>query len=148
MPSVLKSVLVQHTAEQMFDLVTRIENYPNFLPWCAGTKILGRTEDGVMARIDIDYHGVRAHFTTANRNFSPDRIVIELRDGPFRKLDGTWRFIPLAADACKVEFNLQYEFATSVLAAVIGPVFGHIASTFIDAFVKRADQIHGAGPAT
>ncbi|MEP6998364.1 MAG: SRPBCC family protein, partial [Betaproteobacteria bacterium] len=59
MRSVHKSVLVSHSARQMFDLVERIEDYPKFLPWCGGTRILQRSADGTLARIDIDYHGVR-----------------------------------------------------------------------------------------
>ena len=75
MASVSKLVLVEHSAEQMFDLVERVEDYPEFLPWCGGTAILERTPTAVLARIDINYHGVRAHFTTANRNERPERIV-------------------------------------------------------------------------
>ena len=141
MATVSKSVLVEHSAEQMYELVQRVEDYPKFLPWCGGTTILERTPTSLVARIEINYHGVRANFTTANRNEPPQRIVIELRDGPFRQLDGTWRFRPLAPVACKVEFDLRYEFAGAVLERLIGPVFDHIAKTFIDAFVKRADDL-------
>ena len=145
MRSVHKSVLVPYSARQMFELVERIEDYPKFLPWCGGTRILERTADGAIARIDIDYHGVRAHFTTANRNQPPGRILVQLRDGPFRRLDGIWQFRPLSDTACKVEFELDYEFATPVLETLIGPVFGRIADSFIDAFVKRAAAVYGAG---
>jgi ribosome-associated toxin RatA of RatAB toxin-antitoxin module len=143
MRSVHKSVLVPYSAQQMFDLVERVEDYPKFLPWCAGARILQQTTEETLARIDIDYHGVRTHFTTANRNQPPDRIVISLRDGPFRRLDGTWQFRGLSDSACKVEFELNYEFATPVLEGLIGPVFGRIADSFIEAFVKRAVAVHG-----
>ena len=145
MRSVHKSVLVPYSAQQMFDLVQGVEDYPKFLPWCGGTRILQRTADETLVRIDIDYRGVRAHFTTANRNQPPDRIVVELRDGPFRRLDGIWQFRALSESACKVEFELNYEFATTVLEKLIGPVFDRIADSFIDAFVKRAVAILGSG---
>ncbi len=145
MRSVHKSVLVPYSAQQMFDLVQGIEDYPKFLPWCGGTRILQQTADETLARIDIDYRGVRAHFTTANRNQPPDRIVVELRDGPFRRLDGIWQFRALSESACKVEFELNYEFATTVLEKLIGPVFDRIADSFIDAFVKRAVAVLGSG---
>ena len=144
MASVQKSVLVPYSAVQMFELVERIEEYPQFLPWCGGAAILERTPVETLARIDINYHGVKAHFTTANRNQPYKKIVIELRDGPFRRLDGTWRFRSLAPGGCKVELELHYEFATPVLARLIGPVFGHIAHTFIDAFVRRAETAYAA----
>jgi ribosome-associated toxin RatA of RatAB toxin-antitoxin module len=144
MKSVKKSVLVPYSAADMFDLVDRVERYPEFLPWCAGATILDTHEGGKTARLDINYHGVRAHFTTDNANHPPESIVVTLNSGPFRHLHGEWRFLALAADACKVEFELAYEFTTHVLERVVGPVFGHIASTFIDAFVERAERLHRA----
>ena len=142
MQRVRKSVLVPYAASRMFALVDDVEAYPKFLPWCGGAKVLEQHADGKIARIDIDYHGVKAHFTTRNQNFPPERIVITLEDGPFKHLHGEWRFRALAEDASKVEFELAYEFTTHLIEAIVGPVFNHIASTFIDAFVRRAEQLH------
>jgi len=143
MRRVTKTVLVPYAASEMFDLVDRVEDYPAFLPWCGAARVLEARPDGKVARIDIDFHGVRAHFTTENVNAPPSSIVITLKDGPFRKLHGEWRFKSLRKDACKVEFDLSYEFATGLLDAAIGPVFSHIADTFVDAFVRRAEAVHG-----
>jgi ribosome-associated toxin RatA of RatAB toxin-antitoxin module len=143
MQRVRKSVLVPFDAAQMFALVDDFERYPEFLPWCSGASVLAARADGKTARIDIDFHGVRAHFTTDNVNRVPESILIKLNDGPFRRLHGEWRFRTLAADASKVEFELAYEFSTQVLETVVGPVFNHIASTFIDAFVRRAEVVYG-----
>ena len=143
MRHVAKSVLVPYAASQMFELVDRVELYPQFLPWCGGTRVIAQEENRKTARIDIDYHGVRTHFTTDNLNAPPTSIVVTLKDGPFRRLHGEWRFQALGEHGCKVEFDLAYEFATGLLDRVIGPVFSHIANTFIDAFVKRAERVYG-----
>lgn len=143
MKEVVRSVLVPYSAAEMFALVADVAAYPRFLPWCAGTQVLAQQGATTTARIDIDFHGVRAHFTTDNAHHAPDSIVVTLKDGPFRSLHGNWRFSTLAADACKVELALAYEFATGVLEAVIGPAFNHIAHTFVDAFVKRAAAVYG-----
>ena len=145
MQCVQKSVLVAYSAMQMFELVDRVEAYPKFLPWCAGARVLETHPGGKTARLDIDYHGVRAHFTTENTNTPGVLIVVTLKDGPFRRLDGEWRFKSLRTDAAKVEFDLNYEFSSGLLDRVIGPVFSHIANTFIDAFVRRADTVYRAG---
>ncbi|HTI47627.1 MAG TPA: type II toxin-antitoxin system RatA family toxin [Casimicrobiaceae bacterium] len=145
MQCVQKSVLVAYSAMQMFELVDRVEDYPKFLPWCAGARVLETHPGGKTARLDIDYHGVRAHFTTENTNTPGVLIVVTLKDGPFRRLDGEWRFKSLRTDAAKVEFDLNYEFSSGLLDRVIGPVFSHIANTFIDAFVRRADTVYRAG---
>jgi ribosome-associated toxin RatA of RatAB toxin-antitoxin module len=142
--SVRRSVLVPYGAAAMFALVDDVERYPDFLPWCAGATVLATGDGGRTARLDIDFHGVRAHFTTDNANTAPERIVVSLNDGPFRHLHGEWRFRPLAEQACKVEFELAYEFATRVLERAVGPVFAHIANTFIDAFVRRAETVYGS----
>jgi ribosome-associated toxin RatA of RatAB toxin-antitoxin module len=142
MQRVLKSVLVSYSASRMFELVDQVERYPEFLPWCGGTQVVALRDDGKTARIDIDYHGVKTHFTTDNVNRIPESIVVTLRDGPFRHLHGEWRFYALSAEACKVEFELAYEFTTNLLETVVGPVFSHIANSFIDAFVRRAEAIY------
>jgi ribosome-associated toxin RatA of RatAB toxin-antitoxin module len=143
MQRVKKSVLVPHTAAQMFSLVDRIDQYPQFLPWCGGAQILEDRPDGKRARINIDYHGVKAHFTTDNLETLNESIVVMLVDGPFKHLHGEWRFRALGEDACKIEFELAYEFSTHLLEKLVGRVFSNIANTFIDAFVKRADKLHG-----
>jgi len=143
MAVVEKSVLIEHSALQMFDLVDRVEDYPKFLPWCGGTELIERTDVKTIARIHINYHGAKAHFSTENDKQSPHWMRIALREGPFRHMDGGWSFTPLGDGACKVEFRLHYEFSSKLLEKVLGPVFNHIAGTFIESFVKRAQQVHG-----
>ena len=143
MAVVEKSVLIERTVCQMFELVDRVEDYPQFLPWCGGTELIERTETKTAARLHINYHGIKAHFATENAKEAPKWMDIRLREGPFRHLDGQWRFTPLGERACKIEFRLQYEFSNRLLEKALGPVFHHIANTFIDSFVKRANQLYG-----
>jgi len=143
MKRIQHSALVPWPATYMYDLVWDVERYCTFLPWCGGSKVLETTPEGRVARIDIAYHGVKAHFTTRNVGVPGESIVVTLVDGPFRHLHGEWRFRRLGDDACKVELELAYEFASALLEAAVGPVFDRIASTFVEAFVKRADALHG-----
>ena len=143
MQRVERSVLVPHGAARMFALVNDVELYPQFLPWCSGAEVLASRSDGKTARLHIDYHGVKAHFTTNNVNVPARSIHMKLEEGPFRNLTGEWLFRALAEDACKVELVLVYAFGTSILDSVIGPVFDRIARTFIDAFVHRAEALYG-----
>jgi ribosome-associated toxin RatA of RatAB toxin-antitoxin module len=147
MADVHKTVLIRHSAEQMFDLVTDVADYPNFLPWCGGVEIHHQDEHGMEARVDISFKGIKQHFATRNRHQRPGRIDMEFKDGPFRKFSGYWIFTPLRADACKIEFALHYEFSNILLEKIIGPVFSHIANTFVDSFVKRAGERYGQGAA-
>jgi ribosome-associated toxin RatA of RatAB toxin-antitoxin module len=143
MAVVHKSVLLAYGAEQMYALVERIEDYPKFLPWCGGTEVQ-RLEDGkVLATLVIDYHGMKHSFTTENFNTPGQSIRMALVEGPFKHLDGTWTFKPLRADACKVDFDMHYEFSSKVLEQLIGPVFNMIANSFVDSFCKRAEVVYG-----
>ncbi len=144
MPEVVKSVLVPYTAEQMFALVDDVERYPEFLPWCSGAQVARGIEHTTRATVQISYRGIKQRFTTANTKVPPQSITMKLIDGPFRALDGQWRFNGLGGRGCKIEFRLQYEFSNRVLAALMGPVFGYIADTMVDAFVKRAERVYGA----
>lgn len=130
-----------HTCEKMFHLVDKVEDYPAFLPWCGGTQLIKRTDTETQATIHIDYHGVKQKFTTSNSKTFPNRMDIALIDGPFKQLHGFWSFTPLAENACKIEFELQYEFSSYLLEKLIAPVFSYITDTFVDSFVSRADQL-------
>ncbi|PWB58650.1 MAG: ubiquinone-binding protein [Nitrosomonadales bacterium] len=143
MAIVEKSVLVLHSAQQMFDLVDGVELYPQFLPWCGGTDVKWRDEASTVATVMIDYHRIKQSFTTENAKQIPSLIEMKLQDGPFRHLDGCWRFIALNESACKVEFKLHYEFSSKLLESLVGPVFNHITSNFVDAFVERAEKVYG-----
>lgn len=142
MAEVKKQVLIEFTPAQMFALVDRCEDYPQFLPWCGGGEVSERTDTLTVATLHINYHGIKAHFSTENTKVPPNEMHIRLKEGPFSHLDGWWRFIPLGDTACKVEFNLHYQFSSKLLEKALGPVFNHIASTFVESFIKRAQQVY------
>ncbi len=143
MAEVVKTVLVPYSAAEMFELVDRVEEYPQFLPWCGGTELHERTADITSATIHLHYLHVKQHFTTENAKHYPDEMEIRLKSGPFRKLEGYWRFKILAVSACKIEFALHYEFSSGLLEKVLGPVFGVITNNLVDAFVHRAEKVYG-----
>ena len=141
MVKVEKNVLVPHSAEQMFTLVDRVEDYQAFLPWCGGIDLIERSEQTTTATIYIDYHGLKQSFTTQNQKQFPNKMEMQLKDGPFKHFNGQWRFIELNEHACKIEFILESEFSNPLFGKIISPVFSHIANTFVDSFVTRAEQV-------
>lgn len=142
MNSVTRSALVPFSAQQMFDLVEGVEQYPQFLPWCSGTAVSHRDPAVTQATIHINYRGIKQSFSTENHKQPPERMTLQLVEGPFSMLDGEWLFTALGAEACKVDFRLSYEFSSTLLEKLVGPVFGHIAGTMVDAFLKRADIVY------
>ena len=140
MPTVTKSVIVPHPPGRMFELVDRVEDYPDFLPWCSGTRLIERTPELTRARIDIGYHGLRSHFSTRNTKDPPRRMEIHLEEGPFETLEGEWRFTALGEAGCRVELSIDYELKNSAMARMLAPAFGHIMETLVDRFVARAES--------
>ena len=143
MPQINKSVLVPYSAGRMFALVATVPDYPQYMPWCGGARASIDPDGRVRAVVDIEYRGVRSSFTTLNLNSAPDSIAMQLAEGPFATLAGDWRFTSLDVAACKVEFRLDYEFASTLLGRLVAPVFDNIAATLIDAFARRAEELYG-----
>jgi ribosome-associated toxin RatA of RatAB toxin-antitoxin module len=150
---VKKSLLVGHSAHRMFDLIEAAEHYPDFLPWCAAATIVERDASVVAADVTVDYHGVRFQFRTRNPKRPPEWLALRLEHGPFHHFEGEWNLTPLAADGCRIDFLLRYDFKNMITRRIAGPVFDRIANTLVDAFVARADRIYageaaGATPAS
>jgi ribosome-associated toxin RatA of RatAB toxin-antitoxin module len=143
MPRVERSVLVHYSAEQMFDLVANVEDYPQFLPWCSGSRVVPEHGGGLDASVELDYRGIRSRFTTRNQLRYPEQIRMTLVEGPFRSLEGVWHFHALRSGACKVQLSLHYEFANGLLGRAVAPVFDIVANSMIDAFADRAERIYG-----
>jgi ribosome-associated toxin RatA of RatAB toxin-antitoxin module len=148
MKHVKKSVLLWYSPAEMYSLVTAIPDYPQFLPWCDSAQVLEEHDDGVTARLGLSYMGVRHAFTTRNAHKADRSVHVQLVDGPFSQLDGTWLFHPLGRPgseqpACKIEFDLRYAFSGKALEAVVSPVFDKVANTLVDSFVKRAEGVYG-----
>ena len=145
MKHVNKSVLLWYSPREMYELVTGVTDYPDFLPWCERAEVVAQHDDGITARLHLAYAGVRHAFTTRNQHVLDRSVVVTLVNGPFSMLDGSWNFIPLGTDdkACKIEFAMGYAFSNRALEAVISPVFDRVANTFVESFVKRAEQVYG-----
>ena len=152
MKQVRKSVLLWYSPAEIYRLVTDIERYPEFLPWCERVDVLSRDDANITAKLHLAYSGLRHAFTTKNETVPDASVRIDLVDGPFSLLDGFWQFISLplapapaasAESACKIEFEMRYAFSNAILEAAISPVFDRIANTFVDSFVRRAEQVYG-----
>ncbi len=146
MKNIHKSVLIWYTPEEMFRLVTDVARYAEFLPWCDQSRVLESDAQGMLAEVGICLGGIHQTFTTRNTHEEGRSVGMSLVKGPFSKLTGTWRFLPVGDGtqrACKVELDLQYGFSSATLAALIGPVFDKIAASLVDAFVKRAEAVYG-----
>ena len=135
-----KSAIVFFNQKEIFQLIDDVEHYPDFLPWCGGSKVIKRTKKITEATIEINFKGVKQSFTTRNLKKPFEIMEINLVDGPFKKLTGSWKFTNIDKNSCNIELSLMYEFNNLILEKLIGPIFNIIANTFIDEFIKEADK--------
>lgn len=143
MPTIRKTALVPYSAAEMFALVNDIEAYPSFLPWCRSARVLAVNGDELRASLELSKGAVHKSFTTKNRIQKNKMIEMRLENGPFRRLEGFWRFDPLDERACKISMDMEFEFSSVLLSAAIGPLFSQICNTLVDCFHKRAREIYG-----
>jgi ribosome-associated toxin RatA of RatAB toxin-antitoxin module len=142
MKEIRRSAIVEHSAAQMYALVDDIASYPRFLPWCQAAEVEAAGETKKRATLTASMGGIRQSFTTMNQNRPGAAIDMHLVEGPFRRFDAAWRFAPLSPHACQIEFVLRYDFASRAVGALLGPLFNHIADTMVEAFTRRADELH------
>jgi ribosome-associated toxin RatA of RatAB toxin-antitoxin module len=144
LPVVEKNALVPFSAQAMFDLVSDVGRYKEFLPWCSDSELVSRGDDRLCGRIEVSRLGITQAFSTCNHLDPPEHMTIELSEGPFRKLQGEWRFQPLRDDACKVSLRLEFEFSGRLINAAFGKVFHQVANSLVESFVKRAREVYRA----
>jgi len=140
-----KSALIPYSAEKMYNLVADVDKYQEFLPWCGSSEVLSRTADEIKGRIEISHTGMHKTFTTLNRMQKNKMIEMRLIDGPFKHLQGFWRFDALDENGCKISLDLEFEFSNKLMSMAFGPIFSQIANSMVDAFCKRAFDIYTQG---
>lgn len=138
---------VPHTPDQMFDLVSDVERYPEFLPLCEALVVKNRKErDGkelLIADMTVGYKAIRETFTTQVLLNRAERVIdVKYIDGPFRYLDNRWRFVEADGGGCTVDFFIDYEFKSRILGALMGAMFNRAFRMFTEAFEKRAGTIY------
>src|SRR5580765_6560186 len=115
MRKVHKTALVPYPAKDMYALVNDVARYPEFLPWCRGARILEQSATEMRASLDLARGGFRKTFTTRNRLEPEQAITITLEHGPFRHLEGRWRFTDMDHEGSKVTLDMEFEFAGAML---------------------------------
>ena len=144
MKKITRSALQPYPVDYLYTLVNDVARYPEFLPWCSKGEVLEVSDQHMVAGVTIAKGPINQRFVTHNRLVPNEAIYMRLVEGPFRHLDGVWRFTALADDACKIEFEIDYEVAGGLFGRMLSPVFEQIASTLVDAFSQRARQLYGS----
>lgn len=142
MPTIHRTAIVPYSAEQMYDLVNDIAHYHEFVPYCIASVVHEKSDDEIRATITLSAKGFQKSFTTLNRLQKNSMMEIQLIDGPFKHLEGFWKFEKRDENHSEVILDLEFELSNKMVAMMFGPVFQQVASSLVDAFVKRAKDIY------
>ena len=145
MPTHAEERVLRYTPEQLFDLVSDIERYPEFLPWCVGARIKKRQPDLIVADLVIGFRMIRERFTSRVVLDRPWRIDVAYTEGPFRYLNNHWTFAPVT-EGCRVGFFVDFEFKSRLLQKLIEVLFHEAVRRMVGAFEKRAHDLYGVPP--
>jgi coenzyme Q-binding protein COQ10 len=148
MPKVAVTRRVAHAAQEMFELVADVERYPEFVPLCESLRLRSRKQDGgvetLTCEMSVGYKSFRETFSTRVTVLRPTMTIeFAYLTGPFRRMNGRWRFEEQGPRDCLVHFSVDYEFGSRILALLMGSVFDRAFRRFAEAFEARADRIYG-----
>lgn len=143
MPKYSENKILPFLPNELFDLVADVENYPDFVPWCVGTRVYGKKKTYIDADMMIGYKWVRETFTSRVHLIPYSEIDIEYKKGPFRNLTNTWKFSPVGEKSCEISFLVEFEFKSKFLEKLIGTVFTEAVHRMVTAFEKRAHELYG-----
>jgi ribosome-associated toxin RatA of RatAB toxin-antitoxin module len=144
MITIERSALVPFSAEQMYELVNDVSQYPQFMHGCIAAEEVSRTPKELVGRLTLGKAGLRYSFTTRNVLTAGERMELTLVEGPFRSFSATWHFKALTADASKVSLVMHFEWAGGLLGAAMEKLFQHSANSLVDEVVNRAHKVYGA----
>lgn len=144
MVKIERSALVAFSCNQMFDLINDVARYPEFMAGCTHAEVLEQNADMLKARLTLAKAGVNQSFVTKNQLKAPHEMRMQLVEGPFRHLEGYWRFKALGDVGCKVSFELTFEFENRLLAVAASKLFELVASQQVDSLCLRAQKIYGS----
>jgi coenzyme Q-binding protein COQ10 len=133
------------TQQQMFDLVAGVDRYPDFLPWCLGSRILRRENNILYADLVIGWKVIREKFSSKVVLSSPNAVQFDYTNGPLKYLHGHWQFTPGESGGTVVDFQVDFEFKSRTLALVMGGVFSELVHRMVGAFEARAVALYGKG---
>ena len=141
MKQVSRSALVSFSAEQMFNLVNDVASYPEFLPGCSGSRVIESSSDAMVASVDVAKAGISKTFTTSNELINGEAIIMNLVDGPFKRLNGSWSLTEINENVTSVKFNIDYELKNFFIDKASKLISKTIIENLVNDFKFKVEKI-------
>ena len=145
MPKASVKRLIDCKKEQLIDLVLDIEKYPEFVPFCLGSKIYEKKDKGNQLLIIADLTIGKGPFKDTYKsdvkfNKNEDSIYVTNLDGPLKHLENKWQFKEIN-NLSEVSFEIDFELKNDFLNIIMTKSFQFGLDKIADAFQKRAEDL-------
>ena len=137
MAIIRRTIEVEASAENLYEVVFDIERYPFFLTWCDSSEILSIEEHLVTASLTINILGFKSTITTLNKLYRPTKIEMSLQEGPFKSFKGTWLFEEITLKKTKVSYIMEYQIASPITDFMVKQKLASFIDQFVGEFVKK-----------
>ncbi len=146
MPIHAEQRVLPYSQAQMYRLVSDIETYPEFLPWCLAARINRRKEEVIWADMVVGFRMFRETFTSKVTLDAPERINVEYISGPLSHMRNDWRFAALGDGQCEIDFYVDFDLRSKNLQRMVGVLFHEAVKRMVTAFEVRATDLYGRPP--
>ena len=141
MPRHEEQATLAYSADELFAVVANIRDYPSFVPWCSGARILREDQRDVVADLVIGFGPFQESFRSEVTLDRPREVKVHAIEGPLEHLINTWTFTP-AADKTHVDFIIDFQFKSHLLDHVANGMFYQAATRMMSAFETRVHLLH------
>ena len=133
------------SAVQMYDLVTDVARYGEFLPWVSAVRVRSDTETEMLADLIVGFKAIKERFTSRVTKERARAVHVDYVDGPLKYLHNDWAFEDDGTGGCRVDFSVEFAFKNRLFEAIAGQMFDHALRKMIGAFEARAHALYGVG---
>ena len=133
---------LNYSNKQMFDLISDVTKYPEFLPWCKNSNIYNKSNDIFYSDMEIGFNLIKETFTSKVTLVEAAKVHSEAVSGPFRKMNNIWEIDYISDKECEINLIIEFEFKSFILQNIIGQLFESASKKMITAFEERANELY------
>ena len=139
--------LLGYTEEQMFEVVSDVAKYKEFVPYCRRSDVFSRRSNSLKARIEVGFPPITESYVSVVMLARPHMVKSVCIDGKlFAHLVCDWRFgpgVPTNPNSCTLNFSVSFEFRSALHSHLANAFFDQVVGQQVTAFLQRAEKCYG-----